>query len=52
METIQSSSSLIVIPIDRQILVEAARIRAESNAIHLPDAIHLATAHIHHYSSF
>ncbi len=51
-ETIQSSLSLTVVPIDRQTLVEAARIRAESDAIHLPDAIHLATARIHCCSSF
>jgi predicted nucleic acid-binding protein len=52
LETIQSSDNLEVIPIDRQILIEAAKMRAQSTTIHLPDAIHLATARINHCSSF
>nr|WP_281268010.1 type II toxin-antitoxin system VapC family toxin [Methanospirillum stamsii] len=51
-EIMQSSDFLSLATIDRQILVEAARIRASSNAIHLPDAIHLATAQIHNCSCF
>lgn len=43
-DTLQSSESLFVAPITRQILINAARLRASSNFIRLPDAIHLATA--------
>lgn len=43
-EAFQSSQNLEVIPIHRQILIEAAKIRAASKTIHLPDAIHLSTA--------
>lgn len=42
-ELIQSSDHLIVIPIDRSILVDAAHDRARLG-IKLPDAIHVATA--------
>ena len=42
-ELIQSSGQLIVIPIDRSILVDAALYRAQLG-IKLPDAIHVATA--------
>lgn len=42
-ELIQSSDQLIVIPIDRSILMAAARYRAQLK-IKLPDAIHVATA--------
>ncbi len=52
LDTIQSSDNLEVIPIDRQILIEAAKMRAQSTTIHLPDAIHLATARINHCSTF
>ena len=51
-EIMQSSDFLSLATIDRQILVEAAMIRASSNVIHLPDAIHLATAQIHNCSCF
>ena len=44
LETLQSSEALSVIPINRKILIEAARLRAMSETLHLPDAIHLATA--------
>jgi len=50
--TIQSSDSIDVIPISRDILIEAARNRAGSPSIHLPDAIHVATARLHQCSSF
>jgi predicted nucleic acid-binding protein len=42
---IQNSSSLQVLPVTRQVLVEAARTRAESR-VRLPDAIHAATARL------
>lgn len=51
-EILQSSDSLTLANIDRHILIEAAMIRASSNSIHLPDAIHLATAKLHHCSCF
>nr|WP_319538552.1 type II toxin-antitoxin system VapC family toxin [uncultured Methanospirillum sp.] len=50
--TIQSSDSIDVIPISRDILIEAAKNRAGSPSIHLPDAIHAATARLHQCSSF
>ena len=51
-EAIQSSDYVDVIPIDRHILIEAAKIRAQSTTIHLPDAIHLATARMNHCTTF
>ena len=42
-EMLTSSGWLAVVPIDRLILVEAARLRAKSR-LRLPDAIHVATA--------
>jgi predicted nucleic acid-binding protein len=51
-EILQSSDSLTLANIDRHILIEAAMIRASSNAIHLPDAIHLATAKLYQCSCF
>ena len=52
LETIRSSEALSVIHVNRQILIEAARLRAKSETLHLPDAIHLATASVHHCNSF
>jgi predicted nucleic acid-binding protein len=40
---LQSSDVLQVVPVTRQVLIDAARLRAEVN-VKLPDAIHLATA--------
>jgi len=51
-DTIQSSDNLDVIPISREVLINAAKIRAQSTTIHLPDAIHLASARIWNCSSF
>lgn len=42
-DLIQNSGRLIVLPVDRSILVEAASYRARLG-IKLPDAIHVATA--------
>ena len=39
-----SGSHFEVMPVQRDILIEAARIRARRNAIRLPDALHIATA--------
>ncbi|MDA8405859.1 MAG: PIN domain-containing protein [Deltaproteobacteria bacterium] len=52
MEALQSSDALYIIPVNRQILIEAARLRAKSYTLNLPDAIHLATAHVHQCASF
>ena len=38
------SSGLVVVPLDAAILVEAARLRAMTPSLYLPDAIHLAAA--------
>lgn len=51
-ETLRSSEGFSVMPINRQILIEAARLRAESETLRLPDAIHLATASVHHCTFF
>ncbi|MCX6644808.1 MAG: type II toxin-antitoxin system VapC family toxin [bacterium] len=48
---IRDSKSLEVVPVSRDILIEAAKIRA-SQSIRLPDAIHLATAVQSQCSSF
>jgi predicted nucleic acid-binding protein len=39
-----SGSHFEVMPVQRDILIEAASIRARRNAIRLPDALHVATA--------
>ncbi len=41
---IQTSSHLLVAPVSRSVLIQAARLRA-ADGLRLPDAIHLATAH-------
>ena len=43
-DALQNSSSLEIIPVSRQILIDAARLRATSESLRLPDAIHIATA--------
>jgi predicted nucleic acid-binding protein len=52
LDTLQSSDAFLVIPVNRQILIEAAKIRAKSETLHLPDAIHLATARVHNCNFF
>ena len=52
LETLSPSSTLSIIPIDRSILIEAARLRSRIETLHLPDAIHLATARIHQCNLF
>ncbi|MBA4396832.1 MAG: VapC toxin family PIN domain ribonuclease [Syntrophus sp. (in: bacteria)] len=47
LDTLRTSASFQVVAISRQILIEAARLRARANVITLPDAIHLATAQVH-----
>ena len=42
----------IVVAISRQILIEAAHLRAKSRLLNLPDAIHFATAQINDCQTF
>src|SRR3990172_5360422 len=48
---IQSSNGFNVVPIDRQILIEAAKVRA-TGGLKTPDAIHVATARLHGCDGF
>lgn len=52
--TIQTTSSLTVCSVSRDILIQAAKLRATStnNIIRLPDAIHLATAQVYQCKYF
>lgn len=43
---ISSKEAFRVVPIEREILVRAARLRADRRSLKLPDAIHLATAEL------
>jgi len=43
-EMLQPGDGFQLVPVSRAILIEAARVRAESGALKLPDAIHVATA--------
>ncbi len=51
-ELLRPSDVLTISTIDRQILIDAAKIRASSDTILLPDAIHLASARNQNCSSF
>ncbi|CZT33756.1 type II toxin-antitoxin system VapC family toxin [Rhizobium sp. 9140] len=44
-QIVRSSQWLMVVPVDREILEQSARLRAEGRKLKLPDAIHVATAH-------
>ncbi|MBS0655895.1 MAG: type II toxin-antitoxin system VapC family toxin [Verrucomicrobia bacterium] len=44
LETIQSSQWLQAVPVSRDILISAARLRSNFTHLRLPDAIHLTTA--------
>ncbi len=52
LETLQSGEGLIVVPLDRSVLIEAAKLRAGHASIKLPDAIHAATALAQHTNVF
>jgi predicted nucleic acid-binding protein len=43
-DMIQSTAGFEVVTVDRDILIEAARVRAGRLSIRLPDAVHVATA--------
>jgi predicted nucleic acid-binding protein len=44
MEALQDSDTVRVVPITRDILVAAARLRAQHSTLKMPDALHAATA--------
>ncbi|RYX83533.1 type II toxin-antitoxin system VapC family toxin [bacterium] len=50
-EALQNASHLVVIPVSRPILIEAATLKA-TRALELPDAIHAATAKLSRCSYF
>lgn len=54
--TIQTTSNLCVCSVDREILIQAAKLRAKSltmgSSVRLPDAIHLATAEAYQCNYF
>jgi len=43
-EAVQTAGFLKVLPVSREILISAARIRSQNAYLKLPDAIHLSTA--------
>ena len=45
-EMITSTSAFEALPVHRDILVDAARLRAQRASLRLPDAIHIATARV------
>ncbi|MBX3335903.1 MAG: PIN domain-containing protein [Nitrospira sp.] len=51
LQILQPSASLQIVPVTRDVLITAARLRAETN-MKLPDAIHAATAQITACSHF
>lgn len=51
LQVLQSSSSLLVVPVSRAVLTAAARLRAEPD-LKLPDAIHVASAQLSTCSTF
>ncbi len=48
----ESSSTVETFPIDRNVLVQAARLRATVKSMRMPDAIHVATAKLHNCAAF
>jgi len=51
LHVLQSTSSLLVVPVSRAVLIAAARLRAEAK-LKLLDAIHVATAQLSACSTF
>lgn len=43
-DTLQNRASLKIVPVTRNILITAARLRAQHPALKMPDALHAATA--------
>ena len=50
-QALQSSAGLMLVPVSRAVLVEAARLRA-AHGFRLPDAIHVATARLSACATF
>lgn len=50
-QVLQSTASLLVVPVSRAVLIAAAHLRAEVN-LKLPDAIHVATARLSACTAF
>ncbi|QGM93007.1 type II toxin-antitoxin system VapC family toxin [Methylocystis rosea] len=48
----ESSSTIETFPIDRRVLVQAARLRATVKSMRMPDAIHVATAKLYNCAAF
>jgi predicted nucleic acid-binding protein len=48
----ESSSTIETRPIDQRVLMKAARLRATTRALKMPDAIHVATAELHGCAGF
>jgi predicted nucleic acid-binding protein len=48
----ESTSTIETHPIDRSVLMQAARLRATTKALKMPDAIHVATAQLHGCAGF
>lgn len=51
-DTLQSGATLTMAPITREILIEAARVRAKHASLKLADAIHAATSSAHRADVF
>jgi predicted nucleic acid-binding protein len=45
-DIVASGKGLDVVPVDRNVLIEAAMLRSFSRSLKLPDAIHVATARL------
>ena len=50
-EILMNSPGILCVPLSAEVAEEAARLRSEHN-LRTPDAIHLATAHLHGAASF
>jgi predicted nucleic acid-binding protein len=48
----ESSSTIEAFPVDRRVLLQAARLRATIKSMRMPDAIHVATAKLHDCVAF
>lgn len=54
-DVLRSGPGFTVLPVDRPVIMDAARVRAASPATKLPDALHVATARLNgasHFASF
>ncbi len=52
LDNLQTSATLTVAPVSREVLMSAARLRAQYPPLKLPDAIHAATALAHDAHTF